>query len=50
METGGGAHTTQCTDDVLWDCAPETCVILLTSGSPINSVIKKRITFWEEEI
>ena len=36
--TWGGEHTIQCTDDVLWNCAPETCVILLTSVTPINSI------------
>ena len=25
-----------CTDDVLYNCAPETCVILLTSVTPKN--------------
>ena len=24
-------------DDVLWNCAPETCIILLTSVTPVNS-------------
>ena len=28
--TWGGEPTIQCTDDVLWNCAPETCMILLT--------------------
>ena len=27
----GGEHTIRCTDDVLQNCAPETCVILLSS-------------------
>ena len=26
----------QCTDYVLWDCAPETCIILLNSVTPIK--------------
>ena len=34
----GGDHTLQCTDDVLRNCAPETCVILLTSVTPLNSI------------
>ena len=36
--TWGGEHTIQYTDDVLWNCAPEACVILLTSVTPINSI------------
>ena len=36
--TWGGEHTIQCTDDVLWNCAPETCVILLTSVTPIHAI------------
>ena len=31
----------QCTDDELWNCAPEMCTILLTNVTPINSTIKK---------
>ena len=34
--TWSGEHTIQCTDDVLWNCAPETCIILLTIVTPIN--------------
>ena len=34
----GGGHTIQCTEDVSWNCAPETCVILLTSVTPINVI------------
>ena len=30
--------TIQCTDDVLWNCAPETCIILLTTVTPIHSI------------
>ena len=41
--TWGGGHTVQCTDDVLWNCPPETCIILLTTVTPINSIKKKRI-------
>ena len=37
----GGKHTIECADDVLWNCAPETCIILLTSDSPINLIKKK---------
>ena len=36
--TLGGEHTTQYTDDVLWKCTPETCIILLTNVTPINSI------------
>ena len=36
--TWSGEHTIQCTDDVLWNCVPETCIILLTSVTPINSI------------
>ena len=39
----GGEHTTQCTDDVLWNCASETCVILLTSVRPMNSIKRKKL-------
>ena len=42
-ETWGGEHTTQCREDVLWNCAPETCIILLTSVTPINSIKWKEI-------
>ena len=38
--TWGGEHTVQCADDVLWNSAPETCVILLRSVTPINSIKK----------
>ena len=36
--TWGGDHTIQYTDDVLQNCTPETCVILLTDITPINSI------------
>ena len=35
-----GEHRVQCTGDVLWNCAPETRIVLLTSVSPINSIKK----------
>ena len=41
--TWGDEHTIQCTDDVLWNCAPETCIILLNSVTPINSIKRKKI-------
>ena len=31
-----GEHTTQCTDDVLWNCVPETSIIVSISVTPIN--------------
>ena len=34
----GGEHTIQRTDDVLWNCPPETYIILLTNVTPINSI------------
>ena len=34
----GGKHAMQCIDDGPENCAPETCVVLLTSVSPINSI------------
>ena len=39
--TWGSEHTIQCTDDVLWNCAPETCIILLTSVTPTHSIKRK---------
>ena len=35
--TWGGEHIINCTDDGLKNCALETCTILLTSVTPINS-------------
>ena len=32
--TRGGEHTIQGADDALWNFAPETCMILLTSVTP----------------
>ena len=40
--TWGGGHTTQCTDDVLQNHAPETCIISLTGVTPINSIKRKQ--------
>lgn len=34
--TWGGEHAVQWTDVVLWNWAPETCVILLKWVTPIN--------------
>ena len=36
--TWGGEHTIQYTDDVLQNCTPETCIILLTNVTTINSI------------
>ena len=36
-------HTTQCTDEVLWNFAPGTCIIVLTSVTPIHSMKRKNI-------
>ena len=46
--TWSGEHTVQCTDDILWNHAPETYIILLTSGTPINSIKRQKST--EEEV
>ena len=39
--TWGGEHAVHCTGDVLWNCAPETCIISLTVVTSINSIKKK---------
>lgn len=36
--TWAGEHTTQQTDDVAYNCAPETYAILLTTVTPRNSI------------
>ena len=48
--TWGGEHTVQCTEDILWNCAPETCIILLTCITPVNSIKrkKKQCSSWTE--
>ena len=40
--TRGGEHTVQCIGDVLWTCACETCVMLLTSVTPIHLLKRKK--------
>ena len=40
--TWGGEHTIPCTDDMLWNCAPEPCTTLLTSATPINSIKREK--------
>ena len=34
-------HIIQYTEDVLWNCVPETHIVLSTSVTPINSMKKK---------
>lgn len=36
----GGAHTVQDIHDILWNCTLETYIILITSVTPINSILK----------
>ena len=44
--TGEGEHRVQCTGDVLWNSEPETCIILLTSVTIVNSIKRnKEINF-----
>ena len=38
----GGEHTLQCTDDVKPNCAPETCIILLSNVTLINSMKRRK--------
>ena len=40
--TSGGEHTIQCTDDVSWNCAPEVCIVLLTSVIQIKPIKRKK--------
>ena len=40
--TSGGEYTMQYEDDVLQNCALETCMVLLTNVTPIN-LIKKQL-------
>lgn len=40
--TYGFEHTICCTNDMLCNSAPRTCIILLTSVIPINSKKEKR--------
>ena len=37
-------YVVQCTDDVLWKCAPETSIILLTSVTPVNPIKGKNVS------
>lgn len=36
-----GRYTTQCTDNVLLHCALETCMVMQTNVTPINSIENK---------
>ena len=36
--TWDAEHTVQYTDDVLWNCTPDTYVILVTNVAPENSI------------
>ena len=36
--TLGGEHTTQYTDNVLQNSTPETCVIVSTNVTPVNTI------------
>ena len=46
--TGEGEHRVQCTGDVLWNSEPETCIILLTSVTLINSIKRKIINSFKK--
>ena len=39
--TGDGEHAVQYTDDALYNCTPETCIILLINVILINSIKRK---------
>ena len=39
--TLGGEHTMWYADDTLQNCTLETCMVLLTNVTPINSIFKK---------
>ena len=45
----GDGHTMQGADDVLLSCALETCLVLRTDVSPINSIKKKRVHNQEKQ-
>ena len=48
--TRGGEHTVQCTDDVLWNCAAEICMFLLTSVTLINLTKKGKNKITKSQI
>lgn len=37
-----GEQMSQCMDDVLWHCAPESCVVLLTGVTPIHLIKRQK--------
>ena len=37
----GDGRTVQCTDDVLWSCTLEACMVLQTSVTPIKSIRRR---------
>lgn len=39
---GSSKHTAQYTDDMLWNCVPETCIVLLVNATLINSMKGKK--------
>ena len=41
--TWGGEHTIHCIGDVLQNCVYESCIILLASVTPENSIKKKKL-------
>lgn len=36
--TWGSEHTIQYTDEMCWNCAPKTYIVLLTSATTVNSI------------
>ena len=45
--TWSGKHRIQYRDDVLYNCIPETCIVLLTV-SPINSIKNNKVVIKTE--
>ena len=45
----GGKYTLQHTDDVLYNCVPESYIILLTNVTPINSIYKNKSLLTEQK-
>ena len=46
--TWNGKHIVQCAGGVLWSCASETCMVLLTNVIPINSTKREKLllSYW----
>lgn len=40
--TRGGKNTIQCAEHVLWNCALEPCIILLSSITPKNLIERRK--------